>query len=63
MTSTEQRTTTVLPTPRSGAADDRPALRDPERSRRTPRRRPPSQYWDVTTASWRPGDRSAGSRR
>ncbi|SOC49903.1 hypothetical protein SAMN05660748_2637 [Blastococcus aggregatus] len=58
MTTTEQRTATILPTPRPGAADDlvtlgttTPAPATPGRA--APRARPPRYYWDVAAAAWR----------
>ena len=60
MTTTEQRTATVLPMPRSGAADDLAALRTsgpapstPAAGRGAPRARPRHFYWDVAAAAWR----------
>lgn len=56
MTSTEQRATTVLPTPRSG--DDVLALEahvpaPSDAGRTAPRARPRHHYWDVAAAAWR----------
>jgi hypothetical protein len=44
--STSATAAPAVPLPRSAADDDRP--------RRRPR--PPSQYWDVFEACWRPAD-------
>jgi hypothetical protein len=52
MTSIEQRTAPVLPTPRAGSPDDDLAVGPSEPRRPARRTRPRQFYWDVTTASW-----------
>ncbi|TKJ21847.1 hypothetical protein [Blastococcus sp. CCUG 61487] len=60
MTSTDQRTAAVLPSPRSGAPDDASGRADPERSRRAARR--PDEYWDCLACGWRSRDADEASR-
>jgi hypothetical protein len=60
MTSTEQRSTSVLPTPRTGSADDAPDAAARELGQVGRRTRPRQYYWDVTTAAWRTRSTPAG---